>query len=85
MNERGALGRAPPRIETETQIFERGAVGVLTLTLGSVNRDKLWRRIQRVPELRLALAQRPRELRVRAAKPPCLGTVELGGFRRFKV
>jgi hypothetical protein len=36
-------------------------------------------------ELRLAVAQRPRELRVRPAKPPCLGTVELGRFRCFKV
>jgi hypothetical protein len=85
MNERGALGRAPPRLETESQVFERGAVGVLPLTPGSVYGDKLWRRIEGVVELRLAVAQCPGELRVRAAKPPRLCTIELGGFRRFKV
>jgi hypothetical protein len=85
MNECGTFGRAPPRIETETQVFERGTVGVLPLTSGSVNGDKLWRRIEGVVELRLAVAQRPGELRVRSAKPPRLCTVELGGFRCFKV
>ena len=62
VNECTALGRLPPLFKSQAQVIKRGSVRVQVLAPGSEDTDELWREIQRVPELCLALAQRLREL-----------------------
>src|SRR5262249_31568755 len=49
-----------PLVEADAEILKRGPVGVQRLKLGSEDTDELWCEIQRLPEFRLALAQRLR-------------------------
>jgi len=58
MNECTALRRPPPLFKRKPQVIEPGAVDVQALTPGPEHSDELWRELQRMPELRLGLAQR---------------------------